>query len=44
MADNDYTSSLNNLLGSLARPTQTPQSPEEDIKNLVNEKKQKGLM
>ena len=34
MADNDYTSSLNNLLGSLARPTQTPQSPEEDIKNL----------
>ena len=34
MADNDYTSSLNELLGNLSRPTQTPQSPEEDIKNL----------
>ena len=34
MADNDYTSGLNDILGNLSKPTPIPQSPEQDIKNL----------
>ena len=34
MADNDYTSGLNILLGNLSKPTPTIQSPEQEIQNL----------
>jgi len=34
MGDNDYTSSLNELLGNLASPAPTVQSPEEDLKDM----------
>ena len=34
MADNDYTSGLNDILGNLSKPVPTPQSPEQDIQNL----------
>ena len=34
MADNDYTSGLNEILGNLSKPIPTPQSPEQEIQNL----------
>lgn len=34
MADNDYTSGLNILLGNLSKPTPTVQSPEQEIQSL----------
>ena len=34
MAENDYTSSLNILLGGVTKPDPIPQSPESEIKGL----------
>jgi len=38
MAENDYTSSLNILLGGVTKPDPIPQSPESEIKGLYEEK------
>ena len=42
MADNDYTSGLNEILGRATPPSLTPQSPEQDIQNLYEGDMQQG--
>ena len=42
MAENDYTSGLNEILGSLSQTPTTPQSPEQDIKEMYEGEMESG--